>query len=84
MDKIEIIGIIAGFLTTAAFVPQVYKTWREKSTKDVSLSMYTVLFMGVLLWLLYGINIQSISVILTNATTSLLVLIMILLKLRYK
>jgi len=84
MEQIEIIGIAAGTLTTGAFVPQVYKTWKEKSTKDVSLSMYAVLFMGLLLWLVYGISIGSLSVILTNAITSILVFTMILLKLRYK
>ncbi len=44
MDYIEILGLIAATLTTAAFVPQVYKTWQQKSTKDISLTMYLVMF----------------------------------------
>jgi MtN3 and saliva related transmembrane protein len=46
MENIEILGLVAATLTTGAFVPQVYKTWKNKSVKDISLSMYTVLYNG--------------------------------------
>ena len=38
-DTIELLGLIAGTLTTSSFVPQVYKTWKEKSTKDEDVGM---------------------------------------------
>ena len=84
METIEIVGLVAATLTTSSFVPQVYKAYKNKSTKDVSLTMYTVLLVGTILWLIYGINIESLAVILANAVTALLVVLMLLLKIRYK
>ena len=84
METIEIVGLVAATLTTSSFVPQVYKAYKNKSTKDVSLTMYTVLLVGTILWLIYGINIESLAVILANAVTALLVILMLLLKVRYK
>lgn len=57
--NVEVIGIIAAVCTTAAFVPQAYKIWKEKSAKEVSLSMYLVMFTGLILWLYYGFLIDS-------------------------
>ncbi|MEM6865718.1 MAG: SemiSWEET transporter [Bacteroidota bacterium] len=84
MESIEIVGLVAATLTTSSFVPQVYKAFKNKSTKDVSLTMYTVLLVGTLLWLVYGINIQSMSVILANSITSLLAVLMLILKIKYQ
>lgn len=84
MEKIEIIGMAAAVLTTGSFVPQVYKTVMEKSTNDISLTMYTAMFIGVTLWFVYGVLIHSISMMLANGITALLLLIMIGLKLKYK
>ncbi|MBA2252727.1 MAG: hypothetical protein H0W13_08490, partial [Nitrospirales bacterium] len=39
MDTMTMIGLLAGTLTTLAFVPQLTKTWRSKSAKDISLGM---------------------------------------------
>ncbi|SDD84768.1 MtN3 and saliva related transmembrane protein [Pricia antarctica] len=84
MDYIEILGLVAATLTTAAFLPQVFKTWQQKSTKDISLTMYLVMFVGVVLWCMYGILIESFPVTLANALTALLLFTMLLLKLKYK
>ncbi|HET8736108.1 MAG TPA: SemiSWEET transporter [Pricia sp.] len=84
MDYIEILGLLAAVLTTSAFVPQVHKTYLQKSTKDISLTMYLVMFIGVVLWCIYGILIESLPVTLANAITALLLFAMLLLKLRYK
>ena len=84
MDIFEIIGLLAAFLTTGAFVPQVYKTWKIKSTDDISLTMYLVLFVGLVLWLIYGIHLNSLPMILANSVTGLLALIVLFFKWRYK
>lgn len=84
MPTIEIIGLIAAVLTTSAFIPQVYKVWKEKSVKDISLAMYTVLFIGIVLWLYYGIEIGSLSIISANAVTLILTLSIIIAKLKFK
>lgn len=62
----EVIGIIAGALSCTTFLPQVIKTWKSKSTKDVSLAMFLIASVGTTLWLIYGIMIKSISIIGTN------------------
>jgi MtN3 and saliva related transmembrane protein len=83
-NTVEILGLVAAVFTTSAFVPQVYKTWKAKSAKDLSLTMFLVFFIGVLLWLVYGYMIQSLSVVLANSVTAFLALILISFKLRYK
>jgi MtN3 and saliva related transmembrane protein len=62
----EIVGIIAGVLSCTTFLPQVIKTWKSKSTKDVSLTMFVIASVGTALWLVYGILIHSFSIIATN------------------
>lgn len=84
MDNIEIMGLVAAVLTTSSIVPQVHKTWINKSTKDISLTMYLAMFLGVVLWFIYGIFHESIPMILANFITAVLLFIMIVLKLKYK
>ena len=73
IDQNEIIGLIAAVCTTFAFIPQVMKVWKTKQTKDLSLRMYSIMFLGILLWLVYGIRIDSLSIILANVVTATLV-----------
>jgi len=76
---VEIIGFVAALLTTYAFVPQVVKVWKSKSSKGVSVSMYLVLLLGVFLWGVYGYLIDSMSIMIANTVTGLLqVMILIL------
>ena len=84
IDKVEIIGFVAAVLTTSAFVPQVYKTWKSKSAESLSLTMYLVFFVGIILWLIYGIHIKSLAMIFANSVTAFLALLLIFFKLRYK
>jgi MtN3 and saliva related transmembrane protein len=84
IDIYEIIGLIAAVLTTSSFVPQVVKAWKSKNTESLSLSMYLAFFVGVMLWLVYGIHINSFAMILANTVTAFLALLLIILKLKYK
>jgi len=84
IDKYEIIGFIAAILTTAAYVPQVYKTWKTKSAGNISLSMYIAMFIGILLWLYYGIHLNSLAMIVANTITAVLTFIILIFKLKYK
>ena len=84
IDSFEIIGLIAAVLTTSAYVPQVYKTWKTKSAGNISLTMYLVMFVGIILWLIYGIHLNSLAMILANIVTIILTLIIIVFKLKYK
>jgi len=76
--------MLAAFLTTSAFVPQVYKAYRNKSAKDVSLTMYLVLLVGLLLWLYYGWHIESMAIIMANSVTAILVIFILVLKIIYE
>lgn len=80
----DLLGSAAGFLTTAAFVPQVVKTWKSKSAADLSLGMFLVFALGVLLWLAYGILIGATPIIVANSVTLALALSILLMKLRFK
>ncbi len=80
----EIVGIIAGALSCTTFLPQVVKTWKSKSTKDVSLTMFIIASAGTTLWLVYGILIHSISIIGTNIVVLIFSLTMLLLFFRNK
>jgi len=69
IDNIEIIGLIAAFLTTASFLPQVYKTWKTKDVSGLSLPMFSMFFIGIVFWLIYGIYKESLAIILSNSVT---------------
>jgi MtN3 and saliva related transmembrane protein len=77
------IGIIAGSLTTIAFLPQVIRVLKTKSTEDISLVMYIVFTTGVVFWLVYGILLGAWPVIIANVVTFMLALIVLVMKLRY-
>jgi len=83
MDSITLLGLVAGTLTTAAFLPQLTKAWKSRSTKDISLLMYVVICTGILLWLIFGLCIGSLPVIAANAVTLLIAIAILILKIRY-
>ena len=85
MDSlIAMLGFTAGTLTTLAFVPQVIKSWKSKSTQDVSLAMFLVLCTGILLWLTYGFLINDTPLIVANGFSLLLAGSILIMKLRFK
>lgn len=81
---IEFIGMIAAVLTTAAFIPQVYKTWKTKDVESLSFPMLAMFFTGVSLWLVYGICLNSPSLIFANAITVISAFFLIYFKLKYR
>ncbi|WP_417449619.1 SemiSWEET transporter [Kordiimonas sp.] len=83
MNTITMIGLLAGSLTTIAFVPQVIHAWRTRSTRDVSLSMFTILCAGIFMWIVYGFIIGDLPVIVANVITFGLASSVIVAKLRF-
>lgn len=65
----EIIGTIAATFTTAAYIPQTIKVFREKHTTSISLSMYVMISCGIFLWFIYGLMIGSPSLMIANGIT---------------
>jgi MtN3 and saliva related transmembrane protein len=84
MTTATIIGLLAATGTTISFLPQVIKTWKSKSAKDLSLSMFLIFCTGTLLWLIYGLMVNDFPVIVANAVTLMLSLTLLYFKLRYK
>ena len=83
MDYITLIGFGAAAGTTIAFVPQALYTLRTKSTQDISLSMYIIFCIGVFLWLIYGIFLNSWPIIIANILTFILCMSILIMKIRY-
>lgn len=74
---------MAAVLTTAAFLPQVYKTWKTKDVSSLSLPMLSIFFIGVVMWLIYGYLINSLAIILANAVTIISAFLLLYFKLKY-
>ena len=84
MNYVTIFGLTAAALSTISFFPQLLKTWKTKSAKDISLGMFSIFCIGVLFWLFYGILINDLPVIVANIFTFAQAFIILLLKLKYK
>jgi MtN3 and saliva related transmembrane protein len=83
-DHVDALGLVAGCLTTAAFVPQVVRVWRTRSTRDISFAMFLLLTVGIGMWLIYGLFIESRPVVLANGVTLVLAMAILAAKIRYK
>jgi len=79
-EQLTVLGSIAGIITTGSFIPQVYKTYKTKSVEDLSYWMLLLMLTGLTLWLLYGIELNELPIILTNAITGALVVSLIAMK----
>ena len=75
--QIEIVGLIAASFTTLAFIPQVFKIWKNRNISGVSISMYLIMLIGISMWLFYGFLIKSLAVIVANIVTGLLQLFIV-------
>jgi MtN3 and saliva related transmembrane protein len=83
MESIDLVGYVAATLTTAAFLPQVFQIWQSKSTKDLSLPTLLSFIAGVSMWLIYGLLVKSAPIIVANAVTLVLNLVILRFKLKY-
>ena len=84
MDAIMIVGLIAAAFTTGAFVPQLIKVWRTKSTKDISAPMFALTSTGVLLWFIYGLFMNNFPIIAANSLAFVQAIVILAFKLKYK
>lgn len=80
---IDAIGSIAAVLTTASFVPQAWHSFKTRDVSGISLGMYSVFTLGVALWLLYGVLLQSWPLMIANSITLLLAAAILVMKLRF-
>ena len=83
MTGVDVLGYAAGAVTSLTFLPQVVKTWKDKSAKDVSLMMFIIAAINEVMWIVYGALLNNWVIILTNSIVLAMSLTMIFLKLRY-
>ena len=80
---IDAIGSVAAVLTTASFIPQAWHSFKTRDVSGISLSMYSAFTLGVALWLLYGVLLQSWPLMIANSITLVLAATILGMKLRF-
>ncbi len=83
MSPATLVGYAAALFTTSAFLPQVIRAWRTRSTRDLSWHSFATYAAGLALWLAYGLMIRDIPLIAANGATLLLTLTLLGLKARH-
>lgn len=61
------LGLLAGALTTSSAFPQLIKSYKTKSTADLSISFLIALLSGVTLWIVYGLAVSDVPLIVANS-----------------
>ena len=84
MDYITIIGLIAAVFTTISLCPQLIKVWKTKSTKDISMGMFSLFCVGVFLWFVYGVLVNDLPIMIANSLAFIQATIIIFFKMKYK
>jgi MtN3 and saliva related transmembrane protein len=84
MDAITLIGLIAALFTTVSLLPQLIKVYKTKSTKDISTGMFTLFGTGVLLWFVYGVFVNDLSIIVANSLAFIQAAVILFFKAKYK
>jgi MtN3 and saliva related transmembrane protein len=80
---ISLVGTVAAISSALAYLPQTIRTWRTRSTTDISLLMFSMMVVSTALWLIYGIALDNWPIIGANGTTLVLSAIILYFKLRY-
>mgnify|MGYP003575217910 FL=1 len=79
----DVIGLIAGILTSTAMIPQLVKTIKEKSAEDISPFMVIILILGTGTWCYYGVLKDDLPIMITNGFSCLLNTSMFFFKIKY-
>jgi MtN3 and saliva related transmembrane protein len=79
---ITVVGLLAGALTTGAWLPQIWRTWRTRSAGDLSWHYLAATAAGIATWLLYGVLSRDVAVIVTNVAACTLLSVLLLAKAR--
>ena len=79
----ESLGLVAGALVTCSMIPQLIRVYKLRSAREISILFTTLLLIGMICWLAYGVYLELIPVVLWNAIGAVLVSLLIYLKLKY-
>ena len=78
MTILSTLAMVSGIAGTFAFIPQVYKIFKRKSAKDIAISSYLFLIITGIIWVLYGLEIQSFPLVITNFVGDVLLVFIII------
>jgi len=81
--NVDLIGAVAGTLSTIAFIPQAWRIWKTRSARDLSLPMYLIFTAGVALWFVYGLMLGAVPIVVCNGLTLVLAGTVLAMKLRF-
>ena len=84
MAELEIVGFLAGFLLAIALSPQLVKTWKTKSTKDISIHWTLIAMTGLLLWMVYAVVNNIVPLAIFATIEFFMVTTLLIFKLMYK
>lgn len=84
MDTVTLLGLTAAGLSVVSFTPQVYKTFKTKKVRDLSLVMWIIFVIGAALWVVYGILVEDLPILITNASVFIMQSFVIWMILRYR
>lgn len=79
--SVNLVGMLAGVLTSISLLPQLLKIFRTGKVRDISFYMYLILASGISLWIIYGFLISSIPIILANILSLVFCVVILLNKL---
>jgi MtN3 and saliva related transmembrane protein len=80
----DLIGSLAACLTTVSFIPQAWLSFKTRDVSGISLGMYSVFTVGIALWLAYGLLLNAWPIVIANAITLVLALMILGMKLLYR
>ena len=83
MNWQQILGLIAGGLIAVSFVPQIWKLFKLKSAKEISLPFTCLQMAGGILFLVYGLILSLPAIIATNILNTILVSLILYAKVRW-
>jgi len=81
---INIVGIVAGILTSVSMLPQLIKTIKKKQSEDIAVGMLLVLDSGIALWIWYGFLRHDYPIIITNSFSLVVNIFMLIAHFKYK
>ena len=80
----NIFGILAGAFGISSLIPQVYKSYKTKQTRDLSSKTFVLIAIGNLLWMIHAIVRKDAVLFITNLIAVGLALAIVVAKLKYK
>ena len=83
MQTTDVLGYLAATLTTASFVPQVWRTFRTRDVRGISLRMYSFFTAGIAVWLAYGIALEQKPMMIANSVSLVLACAVLVMRVRF-